>query len=144
MHNSLGPGYWQSKARSLHDLNLVTPKTLLVIDDDVDFCEVVTSVFSDEGFEVIHALDAASGIELALTRAPDVVLIDYLLPDRHGLEAVRELRRFGFSAPTLMLTGADGMPAHAIWAGADSCLKKPIELQKLFDAVREALQRSPQ
>jgi DNA-binding response OmpR family regulator len=113
-------------------------KTLLLIDDDLDFGRALSDVFEDEGFDVLQAANAAAGVELALTRSPDVVLVDQNLPDRPGTVAVQDLRACGFAGPTVLVTGMPDLQHIAAQAGADGCITKPIDLEALLDLVHRA------
>jgi DNA-binding response OmpR family regulator len=67
--------------------------TVLVIDDERDLVNLVRYNLESEGYEVLGALDGESGLNIALTRAPDLILLDRMMPGPDGVEVCRRLRR---------------------------------------------------
>jgi DNA-binding NtrC family response regulator len=107
--------------------------TLLIVDDEPSILLAFRRVFNDGTVEVITACTAAEGVELARERRPDVVVLDVRLPDRTGLEVLRELQAIDARCPVLFITG-QGTTDTAIEAmklGAYDYLLKPLELSHL-------------
>src|SRR5688572_32872786 len=95
--------------------------TILLIEDDPDVRTAVERVLGGAGFSVQSAADGQSGLQAALSRRPELVLVDVGLPDRGGVSVTRELREKGFRSPILMLTarGTVSDKVSGLDAGAD-------------------------
>jgi len=66
---------------------------ILVIEDDPDIADLIRALLEDKGYEVRHCLDGEEGLDVARDEAPDVILLDWMLPGISGLEVCRRLRR---------------------------------------------------
>ena len=116
-------------------------QTLLIVDDEPSILLAFRRAFRDGGVEVVTAENAASGLELARQRRPDVVVLDVHLPDRNGLEALREFRAMDARSPVVFISGR-GTTETAIEAtkrGAYEYLLKPLELGQLRQVIGRAL-----
>ena len=92
------------------------------------------------GFQVAVAIDGVSGVEAALARHPDLVLVDAALPDIDGFEVATRLRSRGVSAPIVALTDRDPHDRGlSVTAGADGSVVKPVDLERLPAQLREFL-----
>ncbi|MDQ6919305.1 MAG: response regulator, partial [Candidatus Dormibacteraeota bacterium] len=80
-------------------------KRVLIVEDESAIRNVVTEILRRDGFEVIEASAGQVGIRTAVSREPDIILLDWVLPDISGLDVCREIRRQGVLCPVLMLTG---------------------------------------
>lgn len=117
---------------------------LLLIDDDVELCELLGSWLTHEGFQVRACHDGRSA-RLALAQsAPAAVVLDVMLPDGSGLELLKQLRTDHPDLPVLMLS-ARGEPLDRILGlelGADDYLAKPCDPRELTARLRAVLRRS--
>lgn len=115
---------------------------MLVVDDERPLVELVRGYLEREGFTVIAAFDGAHAIELARESAPDVLILDLMLPGVDGLEVARQVRTFS-SAYILMLTAkADEIDrVTGLSVGADDYLTKPFSPRELVARVRAMLRR---
>ncbi len=119
---------------------------LLMIEDDARLAQMVGEYLGQSGFEVSHAGDGHSGLAAVQAGAPDLVILDLMLPDMDGLEVCRRIRALpGARAqvPVLMLT-AKGDPMDRIIGleiGADDYLPKPFEPRELLARIRAVLRR---
>ncbi|MGZ5270788.1 MAG: response regulator transcription factor, partial [Ramlibacter sp.] len=123
---------------------------LLMIEDDARLAQMVGEYLERSGFAVTHAADARAGLALlhepAGSRAPDLVILDLMLPDIDGLEVCRRIRSMGGETgrvPVLMLT-AKGDPMDRVVGlelGADDYLPKPFEPRELLARIRAVLRR---
>ena len=119
---------------------------ILVVDDDVDIARFVEMNLAMEGFEVIVAHDGASAIELVQTKAPDLVILDLMMPELDGVEVTRRLRSDAMTSalPIIMLT-AKGQTVDKVLgltAGADDYVVKPFDTLELVARVRGTLRRN--
>ena len=118
--------------------------TVLVIEDSVEVRDLLCRLLSSSDYEVITAADGSSGLEMALERQPDLVVLDVGLPGRSGFEVAMELRRRAFGAPVLMLTARDAVidRVAGLDSGADDYLAKPFDNNELLARVKALLRRS--
>lgn len=117
---------------------------MLVIDDDQDIRETLADMLIEEGYGVLVADDGAEGVELALARKPDVILVDQKMPGLSGLDVTRELRARGCSAHIILTTASRGLRASAAEASADGVLEKPFEISDCLDLIERVCARDPQ
>ncbi len=114
----------------------------LVVDDDPDIALVCSLHLEGAGFEVVEAANGEQALELAAVKHPDVVVLDYMLPDLDGVEVLRRLRADAAttSIPVLMLTArTHEKDQAAAWkAGADDFMVKPFDGKELVRAVARA------
>jgi DNA-binding response OmpR family regulator len=123
---------------------------LLMIEDDARLAQMVREYLERSGFGVTHALDGKAGLALLqeppASGAPDLVILDLMLPDIDGLEVCRRVRALPGEAgkvPVLMLT-AKGDPMDRVIGlelGADDYLPKPFEPRELLARIRAILRR---
>jgi len=122
-----------------------TPR-LLMIEDDARLAQMVSEYLTQSGFTVTHRGDGAGGLEELQRQAPDLVILDLMLPDTDGLDVCRRLRALPAplgKVPVLMLT-AKGDPMDRIIGlelGADDYLPKPFEPRELLARIRAVLRR---
>ncbi|MBD1546501.1 response regulator transcription factor [Roseibium aggregatum] len=125
----------------------MTARTILIVDDDTELREALVEQLSlyDE-FETIQADSAASGIAMAKEEHVDLLLMDVGLPDIDGREAVKLLRKNGFKAPVIMLTGhdTDSDTILGLEAGANDYVPKPFKFAVLLARIRAHLRQHEQ
>jgi two-component system response regulator CpxR len=116
---------------------------ILLVDDDVELCELVTEYLGGEGFTVETAHDGASGLERARHGDHDLVVLDVMLPGLSGFEVLRRLRESS-SVPVLMLTarGEEVDRIVGLEMGADDYLPKPFNPRELAARMRAVLRRA--
>jgi DNA-binding response OmpR family regulator len=116
---------------------------ILLVDDDVELCEVLAEYFSTEGFDVESTHDGVRGLERARSGEHSLVILDLLLPGLRGLEVLRQLRSVS-NVPVLILTarGEDVDRILGLELGADDYLPKPFNARELLARVRAILRRA--
>lgn len=116
--------------------------SVLVVEDDAGLCFALEQGLLAEGFNVQVATDATEGVELAAALEPDVILLDWMLPE--GLGGPRVCEQMREAAPTsrvVMLTGLDDIRDQraALRAGAAAFLRKGVDLAEIASTVRRVL-----
>jgi DNA-binding response OmpR family regulator len=116
---------------------------LLLVDDDVELCEILTEYFYAEGFDVESAHDGVRGLERARSGEHAIMILDLLLPGMRGLDVLRQLRAHS-NVPVLILTarGDDVDRILGLELGADDYLPKPFNSRELMARVRAILRRA--
>ena len=119
-----------------------TQAKVLVVDDERPLVELVTSYLAREGFSVLRAYDGREALEVVRSSAPDLVVLDIMLPEIDGLEVCRQLRQFS-DAYVLMLTARAEEIDRVVGlsVGADDYLTKPFSPRELVARVRAMLRR---
>ncbi|WP_231123483.1 response regulator transcription factor [Nocardioides sambongensis] len=120
-----------------------TPHRVLVVDDDRAVRESLRRSLEFNGYDVHLAGDGAEALAGIASVAPDVVVMDVMMPRLDGLETTRALREAGNDVPILVLTARDavGDRVEGLDAGADDYLTKPFALQELLARLRALLRR---
>ena len=104
---------------------------------------IVGEVCRREGYDVVEAATGGQGLQFATAGEPDVVLLDWVLPDVSGIEVCRELRRRGAECPILMLTGRSAKidVVVGLEVGADDYITKPFDVRELTARLAAHLRR---
>lgn len=132
--------------------SFLTPSTgsnalasLLLIDDDIELCELLTEFLHSEGFEVTAVHDGEAGVYAALNGKFDLVLLDVTMPKLNGFDALKQIRQQS-SVPVLMLTarGDDVDRIIGLEFGADDYLPKPYNHRELVARIKAILRRGRQ
>src|SRR5919201_1422606 len=116
---------------------------ILVIDDDIELCELVTEYLTPEGFGVETVHNGEQGVERALSGDHALVVLDVMLPGMGGFDVLRRIRTKS-RTPVLMLTarGGDVDRIVGLELGADDYLPKPFNPRELVARIRAILRRS--
>jgi two-component system, OmpR family, response regulator CpxR len=116
---------------------------VLVVDDDVELCDLIAEYLRPEGFEVAAVHDGETGLERALAAVADLVVLDMMLPGLSGLDVLRKLRERS-RIPVLILTarGQDVDRIVGLEIGADDYLGKPFNPRELLARIRAILRRT--
>jgi OmpR-family two-component system manganese-sensing response regulator len=117
---------------------------ILLVDDETELSDPLSRILLQEGYEVDVADNGAAGVELALQDRYDLLILDWMLPYKSGLEICRQVRSHSLTTPVLFLTAKDTIDdrVDGLDAGADDYLVKPFELRELLARVRALLRRS--
>ena len=121
---------------------------ILVIDDEPLVLSTVVTMLNREGFSVEEASDGEAGIAMIHRNPPDVVITDIFMPNRDGIEIIRELKRSCPRTKIIAMTGGGQtrmmeITSAATFLGADHVLLKPFERESLLATVNAALGTPP-
>ncbi|MGI8933124.1 response regulator transcription factor [Leptolyngbya sp. BC1307] len=118
---------------------------ILLVDDEVELTEPLSRILQRQGYTVAVATDGQTGYDLAVSGNFDLLILDWMLPGKSGLEICREVRSQAQTTPVLFLTAKDMLDdrVDGLDAGADDYLVKPFELRELLARVRALLRRPP-
>ena len=116
---------------------------ILIVEDEEKIARFVTLELEHEGYQVEHAADGRTAVDLALERDYDLILLDVLLPQLNGMEVLRRVRKHK-DVPVIMVTARDAVmdKVAGLDAGADDYLTKPFAIEELFARIRVALKRT--
>lgn len=121
-------------------------RKILVVDDETLLVETIAYNLEQAGYRVVTAADGKSALEAARTEAPDLIILDIMLPEMDGLEVCRQLRRESSTAttPIVMLTakGDEVDKVVGLEVGADDYVTKPFGRRELLARVRALLRRA--
>ena len=119
---------------------------ILVVEDEVDIADLVALHLRREGFEPVLANDGITGLSLARSEAPDLILLDLMLPGMDGVRLFKELRRFPGTrtTPVIMLTARAQTEdkVAGLELGADDYVTKPFSPKELMLRIKVALKRT--
>jgi len=118
-------------------------KTVLIVEDERPIVEILKFNLKREGYDTLEALDGKTGLELAQTRDPDLILLDVMLPEMNGFDVCRTLRDGGHSVPIIMLTAREeeNDKVFGLEAGADDYITKPFSMRELLARVKANIRR---
>ena len=116
---------------------------VLVVDDEENITFLLDSALRHFGFEVQVAANGRDALKLVPTFAPDVVLLDVMLPDLDGFEIMRRLRNDGEKVPVLFLTARDAVDdkVRGLTLGGDDYVTKPFSLEEVVARIQVILRR---
>ncbi|WP_024285675.1 response regulator transcription factor [Cellulomonas sp. KRMCY2] len=117
---------------------------LVVVDDEPTIRELLTTSLRFAGFEVHAAADGLSALALIKDTAPDLVVLDVMLPDLDGFEVTRRMRERGQHVPVLFLTARDDTAdkVAGLTVGGDDYVTKPFSLEEVVARIRAVLRRT--
>ena len=118
-------------------------KTVLIVEDERPIVEILKFNLKREGYDTLEALDGRTGLELAQTKDPDLILLDVMLPEMNGFDVCRPLRDGGHSVPIIMLTAREeeNDKVFGLEAGADDYITKPFSMRELLARVKANIRR---
>jgi DNA-binding response OmpR family regulator len=108
----------------------------VVIEDDADIGRLVQTVLSESGMQVRLSATGTDGVAAVRDHSPDLVVLDYGLPDITGLEVIRRIRSFS-AVQILMLTGHDDLAETLLSAGASAVMTKPFRVRALREQIEK-------
>src|SRR4051812_32856051 len=125
-------------------VNATKTGRILVVDDEPSIVDAVATALRYEGFEVEEAATGGAALAALSRFEPDLVVLDWMLPDIEGIEVGRRLREQGFKTAILFLTAKDAVEnkVEALRAGGDDYVTKPFSLAEIVARVHAILRRT--
>lgn len=121
-------------------------KTILIVDDEQDILDLLQFNLETEGYNTLTATDGLSALRQAKAQKPDLVVLDIMLPEKDGLQVIRELREDADtkSIPVIFLTAKDSEfdEVLGLELGADDYIVKPISIRKLLARIKTVLRKT--
>ena len=119
-------------------------KRILIIEDEQNIVDILAFNLQRDGYQTLEAMDGATGLELALERDPDLILLDLMLPRMDGFEVCRRLREAGRTTPVIMLTAREEETDKVLGLelGADDYITKPFSMRELLARVKANIRRT--
>jgi DNA-binding response OmpR family regulator len=118
------------------------PKNILIIDDDIKLIELLSEYIGGNQFEVSYMLDGVNALDRIKHHPPDLIILDYMMPGKDGLEVLRDIRAH-HDIPIIMLTakGDETDRIVGLELGADDYLPKPFNPRELLARMKAILRR---
>ena len=116
---------------------------LLVIDDEMNICELLRAYFENEGYDVKTACDGVEGVSYFKLYEPDLVLLDIMMPNKDGFQVCREIREISPNKPIIFVSAKDDSfdKVLGLELGADDFVVKPFDMKELSARVKAVLRR---
>ena len=117
---------------------------ILIVDDEPQIVSSVSDVLGSFVFDTISSTDPKEGLRMAEEMAPDLIILDWMMPNMNGLQFTDELRKAGHDTPILFLTAKGDLKVYEIEAlrrGADDYMPKPFDPTLLIERVKVILKR---
>jgi DNA-binding NtrC family response regulator len=117
-------------------------KTILIVDDEKDFCTILSDSLSQDKYRVVTAFNGKMGLELAKKERPDLMLLDIKMPGMDGIEVLRKIKKMKKEIVVIMFTGYGTLETarEAMKLGAYDYVTKPVDLFLLKSLVGEVLE----
>ena len=117
---------------------------MLIIEDDENILSILKRGFEEENYIIDSSDDGEEGEYLALTNTYDIILLDWMLPSKDGLDILETLREKGITTPIIMLTAKDEIDdkVNGLTKGADDYVGKPFSFKELLARVTALYRRS--
>lgn len=121
------------------------PLKVLLVEDEDQFAKLIELELSYEGYEVDIAKTGKEALEMIEKMKPDLILLDWILPEMDGLEVTRRIRSDGNDVLLMVLTGKDAVSdkVNCLDSGADDYLIKPFATEELLARIRAVVRRKP-
>ncbi len=116
---------------------------ILLVEDEEKLARMIEMELNYEGYTVTKSFDGRHGLDLALEGNYDLILLDIMLPNLSGMEALRRLRQKNNHVPVIMLTARDNVTdkVSGLDSGADDYITKPFAIEELLARIRSALRK---
>jgi two-component system, OmpR family, response regulator len=126
------------------DTDPMSPPTLLLVDDEEHLRSMLDAALRHHGFDVHAVASGREALEVAVATAPDLIVLDVMMPDLDGFEVCRRMRSDGIKAPVVFLTAKDDTEdkVRGLTLGGDDYLIKPFSLEELVARINAVLRRA--
>ncbi len=116
-------------------------KKILIIDDDIDMCQLLARFLQRKGFETVTATNGNKGIAAFKDAGFDLVLCDFRLGDKEGVDVLREIKQLNHSVPVIIITGYSDikMAVEVIRQGAYDYITKPLVPDEVLNIINKAI-----
>ena len=124
---------------------ILTNAKVLIVDDDINICELLRLYVEKEGFSAIVANDGVAAVDMFKQNSPDLILLDIMLPKLDGWQVCREIRKNSV-VPIIMLTAKGEVfdKVLGLELGADDYVTKPFETKEIIARIKAVLRRTKQ
>ncbi len=114
---------------------------VLVIDDEIDICEMMRDIISPLGFEVLTTLSASEALTIVEKENVHLIISDIMMPDMTGIDLIKQLRSKSYKYPVVFVSAsdADEYLVKALQYGASDFISKPFDSAELIDLVKRLL-----
>ncbi len=118
---------------------------ILVVDDEPEFCNIVEMALTQAGYEVRSAYNIADAVELCKETLPHVALLDVILINETGIDAIEKIREIDKRVKLIMVSGMLDLEIakEAIARGAEEYFTKPLNFRKLDEYIQDLVKDSP-
>lgn len=122
------------------------PLKVLIVEDENQVARLIEMELSYEGYQVEIAKTGKEALDRIEKYKPDLIILDWMLPEIDGLEVTRRIRSDGNDVPVIVLTGKDGLSdkVTSLDSGADDYITKPFATEELLARIRAIIRRRPQ
>lgn len=119
-------------------------KCILIVDDEKNIVNILKFNLQKEGYDTLEAYDGEAGLQLALTKNPDLILLDVMLPKMIGWDVCKSLREAGSNIPVIILTAREEEEDKVLGLeiGADDYITKPFSTRELMARVKANIRRT--
>jgi UDP-3-O-[3-hydroxymyristoyl] N-acetylglucosamine deacetylase len=114
---------------------------ILIIDDEKDILNTLSSILEDEGFAVSKAMDGKEGLAIFDKEKPDIVLLDVWMPELDGIQVLKRIKKKNKNAIVIVISGHGTISTavEAVKVGAYDFLEKPLSIEKVLEVISRAL-----
>ena len=110
---------------------------ILIIDDEKDILNTLSSILEDEGFAVSKAMDGKEGLAIFEREKPDIVLLDVWMPELDGIQVLKRIKKKNKDAIVIVISGHGTISTavEAVKVGAYDFLEKPLSIEKVLEVI---------
>jgi DNA-binding response OmpR family regulator len=120
---------------------MAEPRTILIVDDDMELSDGIRAILEKQGHKVIQARDGHQGKQQVYAQRPDLVILDMMMPRMGGYPVLEHFKDKPDAPPIIMITANEGSrhKAYAEYLGVIDYIRKPFAMERLLDAVDRGL-----
>ncbi|MBI1938974.1 MAG: response regulator [Ignavibacteriales bacterium] len=117
---------------------------ILIVDDDKDMSKIISTILKQEGYRIFKASSGEEAITQICSKNYNLIILDYKLPNKNGIEVLEEIRNMDLSINVIMISayGNNFIKSKAKEFGVHQFLDKPFNLNKLLNAVKNTLSKN--